>query len=38
VDLGMIGQDARIAMEPVKTPHGMQWQPRVMGAGERSNP
>ena len=34
VDLGVIGPDARIAMEPVKTPHGVQWQPRVMGAGE----
>ena len=34
VDLGMIGLDARIAMEPVKTPHGISWQPRVMGAGE----
>lgn len=34
VDLGMIGPDARIAMEPVKTPHGTAWQPRVMGAGE----
>ena len=34
VDLGIIGPDARIAMEPVKTPHGLVWQPRVMGAGE----
>ena len=34
VDLGVIGPDARIAMEPLKTPHGVQWQPRVMGAGE----
>jgi hypothetical protein len=34
VDLGMIGPDARIAMERVKTPHGMAWEPRVMGAGE----
>ena len=36
VDLGMIGPDARIAMEPVMTPRGLEWQPRVMGAGERS--
>ena len=34
VDLGVIGPDARIAMEPIRTPHGLQWQPRVMGAGE----
>jgi hypothetical protein len=34
VDLGVIGPDARIALEPVRTPHGVQWQPRVMGAGE----
>jgi hypothetical protein len=35
VDLGLIGPDARIAMERVKTPQGLVWQPRVMGAGER---
>jgi len=35
VDLGVIGPDARIAMEPVKTPRGLQWEPRVMGAGEK---
>jgi hypothetical protein len=35
VDLGVIGPDARIAMERVKTAHGPAWQPRVMGAGER---
>ncbi len=34
VDLGLIGPDARIAMERVKTPQGPAWQPRVMGAGE----
>jgi len=34
VDMGMIGPDARIAMERVRTLHGVQWQPRVMGAGE----
>ena len=34
VDLGVIGPDARIAMERVKTPHGLAWEPRVMGAGE----
>src|SRR5258706_2925930 len=34
VDLGVIGPDARIAMERVAAPHGPQWQPRVMGAGE----
>ena len=34
VDLGVISPDARIAMEPVKTPHGLQWQPRVMGPAE----
>ena len=34
VDLGVIGPDARIAMERVKTPRGPAWQPRVMGAGE----
>ena len=36
VDLGVIGPDARIAMERVKTPAGAVWQPRVMGAGESS--
>jgi hypothetical protein len=35
VDLGVIGPDARIAMERVKTPAGAAWQPRVMGAGEK---
>jgi hypothetical protein len=35
VDLGIIGPDARIAMEPIKTLQGVQWQPRVMGASER---
>jgi hypothetical protein len=34
VDLGVIGPDARIAMEPIKTPAGTAWQPRVMTAGE----
>jgi hypothetical protein len=34
VDLGVIRPDARIAMEPVKTPRGTIWQPRVMAAGE----
>ena len=34
VDLGVIGPDARIAMERVKTPQGPGWQPRVLGAGE----
>ena len=34
VDLGMIGPDARIAMERVVTAQGPRWQPRVMGAGE----
>jgi len=34
VDLGLIGPDARIVMEPVKTPNGPVWRPRVMGAGE----
>ena len=34
VDMGVIGPDARIAMEPVRTPQGVEWQPRVMGAGE----
>jgi len=34
VDLGVIGPDARIAMERVRTPQGLAWQPRVMGAGE----
>ena len=33
VDLGVMG-DARIAMERVGTPHGLAWQPRVMGVGE----
>jgi hypothetical protein len=35
VDLGLVGPDARIAMERIETPLGPQWQPRVMGAGER---
>ena len=35
VDLGVIGPDQRIAMEPVQTPRGTQWQPRVMGAAEK---
>ena len=34
VDLGIIGPDARIAMDRVMTPGGPNWQPRVMGAGE----
>ena len=34
-DLGVIGPDARIALERVMTPHGPQWNPRVMGAGEQ---
>ena len=34
VDLGMIGPDARIALERVITVDGPHWQPRVMGAGE----
>jgi hypothetical protein len=34
VDLGIIGPDARIAMERVKTSQGLAWQPRVMAAGE----
>jgi hypothetical protein len=34
VDLGMIGPDARIAMERVATPLGPVWQPRVMAEGE----
>ena len=34
VTLGLIGPDARIVMEPVKTPNGPVWRPRVMGAGE----
>ena len=34
VDLGLIGPDARIAMERVKTPQGPGWRPRVMGTGE----
>jgi len=34
VDLGLIGPDARIAMERVKTPQGLAWQPRVMSTGE----
>jgi len=37
VDLGMIGPDVRIAMERVRTPHGLAWEPRVMGAGETGN-
>jgi hypothetical protein len=35
VDLGIINPDARIALERVTTASGPQWQPRVMGAGER---
>jgi hypothetical protein len=34
VDLGIINPDARIALERVTTAGGLQWQPRVMGAGE----
>ena len=34
IDLGVIGPDARIAMERVMTSNGLGWQPRVMGAGE----
>ena len=34
-DLGVIGPDAGIALERVMTPHGPQWNPRVMGAGEQ---
>ena len=35
VDLGIIGPERRIAVERVMTPHGPQWQPRVMGAAEK---
>jgi len=34
VDLGVIGPEAHIAMERVKTPRGFDWQPRVMRADE----
>ena len=34
VDLGIINPDARIALARVMTADGLQWQPRVMGAGE----
>ena len=34
VDLGVIGPDARIAMERVRTPQGLQWRPRVMAEAE----
>ena len=34
VDLGIIGPNARIAMDRVKTPFGPAWRPRVMGASE----
>jgi len=34
VDLGILGPDARIAVEQVMTASGFQWRPRVMGAGE----
>jgi hypothetical protein len=37
VDLGLVGPDVRIAMERIETPQGPQWQPRVMGAGERGS-
>jgi hypothetical protein len=36
VDLGVIGPNARIAMERVNTPRGPAWQPRAMGEGEMS--
>ena len=34
VDMGILEPGARIALERAMTPQGLQWQPRVMGAGE----
>ena len=35
VDMGVLQPGARIALERVATAQGPQWQPRVMGAGEK---
>jgi hypothetical protein len=34
VDMGILDAGDRIALERVQTPSGLEWQPRVMGAGE----
>jgi len=34
VDMGILDAGDRIALEHVRTPSGLEWQPRVMGAGE----
>ena len=34
VDMGILDAGDRIALERVQTPSGLQWRPRVMGAGE----
>jgi len=36
VDMGILNEGDRIALERVQTASGLQWQPRVMGAGEVS--
>jgi len=34
VDMGILDVNDRIALERIPTPSGLQWRPRIMGAGE----
>jgi hypothetical protein len=38
VDMGILEPGARIALERVQGPFGLEWRPRAMGAGETGAP